>query len=442
MGLHRLAWAAGLIGLPLSHYWLAAQVEPFYSSIYCFLWWSYIFAADFAVCRLRGTSLLRDRPKEFLFLMVWSVPVWMLFEAVNLRIQNWYYVMAPWTLSLGLVYLILAFGTVLPGIFETMELVVGLIERLAPGGRIAGRPFTMSLWNVRIQFGIGVLMLILLLAFPENCFCLAWGFAFFLTEPICYWRRRTENSQVGRSLLGQLASGDNTRLIALLVAGLISGGLWEAWNITARTKWIYSVPFFDELKLGEMPVLGFLGFPPFALECYALVNFLSLLRGGRNWELSASENQERRGLPAWGVAASAVLVPMAMLVCLLGAAGKTVASVTLPVDYWFRRELGEAGVNALRRRNATEGNQFLRLKERPPEIDAALYARLRQLVTLSECKGIGIRNALALEALKITRLDELARENPADLTRRLRDLGRRVRLEEVKIWIREANRTK
>src|SRR6185503_1034241 len=97
MGLHRLAWAAGIIGLPLSHYWLVAKIEPFYSSIYCFLWWSYIFAVDFAVCRLRGTSLQRDRPKEFLFLTVWSAPVWMLFEAVNLRIQNWYYVMAPWS---------------------------------------------------------------------------------------------------------------------------------------------------------------------------------------------------------------------------------------------------------------------------------------------------------------------------------------------------------
>ena len=39
-------------------------------------------------------------------------------------------------------------------------------------------------------------------------------------------------------------------------------------------------------------------------------------------------------------------------------------------------------------------------------------------------------------------LEELARENPAELTRKLREQGRRVRLEEVKIWIREANRRK
>ena len=71
-----------------------------------------------------------------------------------------------------------------------------------------------------------------------------------------------------------------------------------------------------------------------------------------------------------------------------------------------------------------------------------LFERIRRIVTLGECKGMGIRNALALEALKITSLDELSRENAVDLTRKLRELDRRVRLEEVKIWIREANRAK
>ena len=429
-----------MLGLPLSHYWLAAKVEPFYSSIYCFLWWSYIFAADFAVYRLRGTSLLRDRPREFLFLSLWSVPVWLLFELVNLRIQNWYYVMAPWSLSAGMFFLVLAFGTVLPGIFETMELVVGVIEKLVPGGRIAGPPFTVSLWNVRIQWAIGAVMLALLLAFPRACFSLAWGFAFFLAEPICYWARRTEKNHVGRSLLGQVASGDYTRLAALLVAGFICGGLWEAWNFTARTKWIYSVPFFDELKLGEMPVLGFVGFPAFALECYALINLLGLLRGGRNWELAASENRERRGMPAWAMTACAVLLPMALLVCAMAPPQQNVASFSEPLDIHFGQELGERGVTALRQRNALEGHQFLRLKGRPPEIEHALYARMRRIITLSECKGMGIRNALALEALNVTSLGELARANPSDLTRELRKLGLPVRLEEVSIWIREAKR--
>jgi hypothetical protein len=55
---------------------------------------------------------------------------------------------------------------------------------------------------------------------------------------------------------------------------------------------------------------------------------------------------------------------------------------------------------------------------------------------------LGLKNAVALEALNITRLDELARQNPSDLCRKLNGQGRRVRVEEVKIWIREANRVK
>ena len=137
--MYRLAWIMGVIGLPLSHYWLAAKIEPFYSSIYCFLWWSYIFAADFAVFLLRGKSLLRDCPGEFLVLCIWSVPLWLLFEIVNLRIENWYYVMAPCTLPAALIYMVLGFGSVLPGIFETSELVVGVIGKWAPGGKIIGR---------------------------------------------------------------------------------------------------------------------------------------------------------------------------------------------------------------------------------------------------------------------------------------------------------------
>src|ERR1017187_5783326 len=248
LGLHRLAWVAGFIGLPLSHYWLMAQIEPFYSSIYCFLWWSYILAVDFAVYRLRGHSLLRDQPRELLFLAAWSVPVWLVFEMANLRLQNWYYVMSPYGFSWGTAYLVLAFATVLPGIFETTSLVLGLMEKFVPGGNIRGRPFAVSRLNLGLQLALGGAMLALMLAFPRNCFCRGWGFAYLLTDPVCYWLRRAEKNHAGRSLLGQLAAGDNTRLVALLAAGFICGGLWEAWNFTARTKWIYSVPFFDELK--------------------------------------------------------------------------------------------------------------------------------------------------------------------------------------------------
>jgi hypothetical protein len=63
-----------------------------------------------------------------------------------------------------------------------------------------------------------------------------------------------------------------------LLAGLVCGALWEAWNFWARTKWIYTVPGFEGLNVFEMPLAGFLGFPPFAVECVVFLRWLG--RGG------------------------------------------------------------------------------------------------------------------------------------------------------------------
>ena len=81
------------------------------------------------------------------------------------------------------------------------------------------------------------------------------------------------------SISNDLAHGDWRRLWALLASGLVCGVLWEFWNYWALTKWTYTVPFFGNVKIFEMPVLGFLGFPPFAVECWVMYIFLrSLLK--------------------------------------------------------------------------------------------------------------------------------------------------------------------
>jgi hypothetical protein len=74
--------------------------------------------------------------------------------------------------------------------------------------------------------------------------------------------------------MGALATGDASLVLALLASGLVCGVLWEFWNYWALTRWTYSVPYVGSLKLFEMPVPGYLGFPPFALECYAMYHWL------------------------------------------------------------------------------------------------------------------------------------------------------------------------
>jgi hypothetical protein len=71
-------------------------------------------------------------------------------------------------------------------------------------------------------------------------------------------------------------AGGRRRLagLALLASGALCGVLWEFWNYWALTRWTYSVPYVSHLKVFEMPALGYLGFPPFALECYAMYHWL------------------------------------------------------------------------------------------------------------------------------------------------------------------------
>ena len=137
----------------------------------------------------------------------------------------------------------------------------------------------------------------------------------------------------------------------------------------------------------------------------------------------------------------AVLLPLGILcACAAIANGRTVASYATPLDWYFSQEMGQQGVKALQQRKAQQGNQFLRLKERPPEIDPVLFARMRRVAAMGEVKGMGLKNALALEKLGIKSVEDLARQNPAELILHLRTVGRNARLEEVKIWIRAAKR--
>ena len=79
------------------------------------------------------------------------------------------------------------------------------------------------------------------------------GFAFLL-DPL--------NASAGaESILGDAREGRYGRLINLLIAGLICGVAWEFFNYWAGAKWKYTVPILPELRIFEMPLLGYGGFP-------------------------------------------------------------------------------------------------------------------------------------------------------------------------------------
>jgi hypothetical protein len=89
------------------------------------------------------------------------------------------------------------------------------------------------------------------------------------------------NARAGRpSFLAAWRAGDRAFVGRWLVAGVVCGVLWEFWNYWALARWRYvGVPVFPSIKLFEMPLAGYLGFPPFALEVFAMYHAIRPLAG-------------------------------------------------------------------------------------------------------------------------------------------------------------------
>ena len=80
----------------------------------------------------------------------------------------------------------------------------------------------------------------------------------------------------------------------MLLAGLACGLLWESWNFQALPHqgliWKYYINEFYHMlsfqkTIGEMPLIGFLGYPPFIWECFALWELCKwALQGDSMWK--------------------------------------------------------------------------------------------------------------------------------------------------------------
>src|SRR4030043_801083 len=186
----------GIILLLLSEFLLLEKVDPFHSVFYSFAWGSYILIIDAVIYRLKGNSLILSRTNEFFLMIPWSIFVWLIFEAANLSLKNWYYINLPRSMLERWLGYAIAYGTVLPGMFETTELLetLGLLKN----SRIKKTVISMGGHSVLIL--LGALCLASSLLIPEYFFPLIWvGFTFFL-EPFNY-------RFGGKSLLRNLGEG-------------------------------------------------------------------------------------------------------------------------------------------------------------------------------------------------------------------------------------------
>jgi hypothetical protein len=275
----------GLALLIISETLLFSRSVPVGEWFYPLAWWPYILVVDALVYLRKGTSLLTGSRREFILLLPCSVCLWLTFELFNLALKNWHYILVPEHLPLRWLGYVISYATVLPGLFETMQ----LLEAYGLFKESPVRPISSSKhWYIPFLV-TGALFLILPLLWPKRFFPLVWGGFVFLLEPV--------NHRFGASsLMRQWEQGSLRNFYLLLVSGVICGLLWEFWNYWAITKWVYTIPHVGWLKVFEMPILGFLGFPPFAVECYVMMSTVSLFRKGRTWEKTAAPPGRRRPL--------------------------------------------------------------------------------------------------------------------------------------------------
>lgn len=263
----------GLAAMVASQVLMFAQIDPFYNWFTPVQWTGYIFLLDALLVRLRGESFIFEHTKTFFAMLLVSDMFWFMFEGYNLHLRNWAYVNLPENIlkrALGFVW---AFATVYPGVLMTSEVLDELgVFRSATFGRKRGNAKALTippaLHTAFILIGLLFCIVPLLVpaAIAKYLFVFVWLGFFFLLDSLNYRRQAP-------SLLRAFEHGSVQKLLSLFAAGLICGVLWEFWNYWAGTKWVYTVPYFSEPKIFEMPLYGYLGFLAFAVECYVMWHF-------------------------------------------------------------------------------------------------------------------------------------------------------------------------
>ena len=234
------------------------------------LWLGYCLIVDALVLHRKGTSLLTRSSRRYAGLFLVSALAWWLFELINSRLQNWVYIgsdsFSPLVFAL---WATLSFTTVIPAVFGTAELVgsFSFIRKLKPGPRIVPNKRTTLVFFIS-----GWIMLVLMLTWPRIFFPFVWLSVYFILEPVNVWLGN-------RNLATSTSGGDWRPVMALWLGVLITGFFWEMWNVLSFPKWIYQVPFVDWLHVFEMPLLGYGGYLPFALELFALYHLVIGLFG-------------------------------------------------------------------------------------------------------------------------------------------------------------------
>jgi len=242
-----------------------AGIEPFRGWWFDLVWSGFILAADAVVWARAGRSLLHGGGWRVVGMFALSAPFWWAFEVANWRLENWRYVGT--TVSGGQAHLAvktLSFMSVLPALAEARDLLRSFVRFPHP----PAIPLPSRTATALVVAGlVGVPLLYL---FPDQTFPLVWLAPLAVLDAVAELRGRP-------SIIALVRRGRAGPVVLVAVAGLGTGILWELWNWGALPFWEYRVRYVGDWPVFAMPVLGYLGYLPFALVADA---FWRLFTGG------------------------------------------------------------------------------------------------------------------------------------------------------------------
>lgn len=225
---------------------IAVGYRPLAVFAYPIVWWALLLAID-AMHALRwGASPMRADPRHFAGVTVpASVLLWLLYEYLNVAFPQWRYRGYLEGRLVQSAFGFVSFATVIPIMEELHWLFAG------------PHPKMRNLW-ARHRVGLVIAGMLALLA------------------PVATdWFWVNQAAWLGPALL--LAPFVGLAGVAAAPAALLAGFIWELLNYWSWTKWEYTIhPEWP--RLFEMPLLGYLGFIPFAYSALAVSAVLQRLK--------------------------------------------------------------------------------------------------------------------------------------------------------------------
>ena len=181
---------------------------------------------------------------------------------------------------------------------------------------------------------------------------------------------------------------------------------------------MYTVPGFEGLKLFEMPLAGFLGFPPFAVECLVVIRAVQALAA----HVRPPRPRRSRRWAGVGLAATLLVFRAVDPVTVDSFYRPTVDLAVLPAP--ARQRLAELGLRS--------PEKLLRALEDPggrgawsdrSGLPAVELERIRSTVVLVMQRGLGEDRVAQLRRLGIESVTDLRQWDAAALAAALRAQG-------------------